>query len=89
MRWRWRYGKKVEFEYNVQQIIPIPVKNPEPIIITKEELEAMRLVDYEGLTQEEAGMKMGCSRPTISRLVNSARKKLIQAIIEGRPLKVE
>ena len=50
------------------------------------ELEAFRLVDMEGLSQEEAGQKMGISRGTIWRLVQSARKKVAQALSEGRPI---
>ncbi len=90
----WRKGWKRRFRdayFNfssdsVNQILPVPVKNPEYIILTKEELEALRLVDYLGLTQEEASLKLGVSRPTVSRIVNSARKKIVQAIIEGRPI---
>ena len=50
------------------------------------ELEAFRLVDMEGLSQEEAGQQMGISRGTIWRLVQSARKKAAQALSEGRPI---
>jgi predicted DNA-binding protein (UPF0251 family) len=48
----------------------------------------MRLVDLEDLSQEQAGEQMGVSRGTIWRLVKSARKKVAQALTEGRPLKV-
>jgi hypothetical protein len=50
------------------------------------ELEAFRLVDMEGLSQEEAGQQMGVSRGTIWRLVQSARKKAAQALSEGRSI---
>jgi predicted DNA-binding protein (UPF0251 family) len=52
------------------------------------ELEAFRLVDLEGLSQEETGQKMGVSRGTIWRLVQSARRKTAQALSEGRPLSI-
>jgi predicted DNA-binding protein (UPF0251 family) len=52
------------------------------------ELEAFRLVDLEGLSQEEAGQRMRISRGTVWRLVQSARKKTAQAISEGRPLTI-
>ena len=52
------------------------------------ELEAFRLVDMEGLSQEEAGQQMGVSRGTIWRLVQSARKKAAQALSEGRPIHI-
>ncbi|AFN03413.1 hypothetical protein PFC_02240 [Pyrococcus furiosus COM1] len=57
-----------------------------PIIMTYEEFEALRLVDYEGLTQEEAGKRMGVSRGTIWRALTSARKKVAQMLVEGREL---
>jgi predicted DNA-binding protein (UPF0251 family) len=58
------------------------------ILIEPAELEALRLVDLEGLSQEQAGTKMGVSRGTIWRLVKSARSKVAQALTEGRPLTV-
>jgi len=57
-----------------------------PILITYDELEALRLVDVERLTQEEAGEKMNVSRGTVWRLLKSGRKKLISAILEGREI---
>ena len=59
---------------------------PEPIYLELAELEAFRLVDLEGLTQEEAGERMGVSRGTVWRLLESARKKTAQALTEGRPM---
>jgi hypothetical protein len=46
----------------------------------------LRLVDLEELSQEEAGQKLGVSRGTVWRLVQSARRKIAQALTEGRPL---
>jgi len=54
--------------------------------MTYEEFEALRLVDYEGLTQEEAGRRMGISRGTVWRALTSARKKVAQMLVEGREL---
>jgi predicted DNA-binding protein (UPF0251 family) len=50
------------------------------------ELEAFRLVDLEGLSQEETGRRMKVSRGTVWRLVQRARKKTAQALSEGRPI---
>ena len=57
-----------------------------PVFMTYEEFEALRLVDYEGLTQEEAGKRMGVSRGTVWRALTSARKKVAQMLVEGREL---
>lgn len=68
---------------------PDPKPNINPIIIETAELEALRLVDLEGFSQEEAGEKMGVSRGTIWRLLQSARKKTARALTEGLPLKID
>ncbi|MDI3476032.1 MAG: uncharacterized protein PWQ79_1805 [Thermococcaceae archaeon] len=57
-----------------------------PIFMSYEEFEALRLVDYEGMTQEEAGIKMGVSRGTVWRALSSARRKVAQMLVEGREL---
>jgi predicted DNA-binding protein (UPF0251 family) len=72
----------------VNRFNPTPLKNIEPIFMEMAELEAFRLVDMEGLSQEEAGQRMSVSRGTIWRLVQSARKKTAQALTEGRPLQI-
>ncbi len=71
----------------VKRFYPVltePVEPKPPIIMTYEEFEVLRLVDYEGLTQEEAGKRMGVSRGTVWRALSSARKKMAQMIVEGR-----
>jgi len=68
------------------RFIPQPPGSPEPVILEIAELEALRLVDLEGLSQEEAGQRMGVSRGTVWRLVQRARKKMARALSEGRPI---
>jgi predicted DNA-binding protein (UPF0251 family) len=58
----------------------------EPIYLELAELEVLRLVDLEGLSQEEAGERMGISRGTIWRLLQTAREKVARALTEGRPI---
>jgi predicted DNA-binding protein (UPF0251 family) len=58
------------------------------IYIDAAEVEAQRLVDLEGLSQAEAGEKMGVSRGTVWRLLQAARKKVAQSLAESRPLLV-
>lgn len=69
-------------------LTPNPSRNLAPILIDRAELETLRLVDLEGLSQEEAGQKMGVSRGTVWRLLQSARRKTAQALTEGRPLQI-
>lgn len=56
------------------------------IIMSFDELEALRLVDYLGLTQEEASQRMRISRGTVWRCLDSARRKLVSMLVEGREL---
>ncbi len=58
----------------------------EPVIVYLDELEAFRLVYLEGLTQEEAAARMGLSRGSLWRLLDSARRKLALALSSHRPL---
>ncbi|MEA2089299.1 MAG: DUF134 domain-containing protein [Thermoproteota archaeon] len=93
-RRRRRRGKKGRFPKPVSlgkppvanRLIPMPQTGLEPIYIEPAEVEALRLVDLEGLSQEDAGKKMGVSRGTVWRLLQNARKKTVEALIEGRPL---
>jgi predicted DNA-binding protein (UPF0251 family) len=98
MGWRYRHRRgrrgrfpkpiSIEKAPTVETFTPTPQENPEPIYIEPAELEALRLVDFEGLSQEEAGARMSVSRGTVWRLVQSARKKTAQALSEGRPLRI-
>ena len=98
MGWRHRHrrGRRGRFPKPVtlgiippiNNFTPNPPGNLEPVLIEMAELEAFRLVDLEGLSQEEAGQRMGVSRGTIWRLVQSARRKTAQALTEGRPLQI-
>ena len=72
----------------VDKFIPVPEANTNPIYIESAEVEALRLVDFERLSQEEAGVKMGVSRGTVWRLLQSARRKTAQALSEGRALSI-
>jgi len=58
----------------------------EPVFIMPDELEALRLVYLEGLTQQEASERMGISRGTLWRLLDNGRKKIVLALVEKRPI---
>ena len=59
------------------------------ISLTLEEVEAIRLKDYQGLNQKEAAKKMEVSRPTYQRILTKAREKVAKALIDGKALKFE
>ena len=79
-----RIGRKPRAE----KMTPEPSGTEVPIHIDLAEAEVLRLVDLEGLYQEQAGKQMGVSRGTIWRLLASAREKVTRSIYEGRPLVV-
>jgi predicted DNA-binding protein (UPF0251 family) len=59
------------------------------ILLTLEELEAIRLVDLQGMHQEEAALHMGVSRKTLWNDLKSARKKVAMALIRGYAIRIE
>ena len=72
----------------VERLEPIPKRRLEPIVMDSAEVEVLRLVDMKGLSQEEAGFRMGISRGTVWRLLQNARRKLVMTLVEGKPLVV-
>ena len=67
----------------------IPMADIEKIILYRDELEALKLCDLDGLTQEEAGKSMKISRGTVQRILASARKKVASALSECKALVCE
>ncbi len=65
------------------------VLNEEPVVLLLEELESIKLCDYEAMSHHEASQLMGVSRPTFTRIYASARKKVATAFVEVRELIVE
>ena len=66
-----------------------PLRNLEQVSLTVDELEALRLADLEGLYQEEAAGRMNVSRQTFGRIVEAARKKVADALVNGKALSIE
>ncbi len=64
-------------------------KRVEGVILTLDELEAMRLADLKGMHQEDAAKRLKISRPTFSRIVESARRKVADGLVNIKCIKVE
>jgi predicted DNA-binding protein (UPF0251 family) len=67
----------------------IPLTDLERIMIGRDEIEALKLCDLDGLTQEEAGTRMGVSRGTVQRILSSARRKTALALTSCKALVLE
>ena len=60
----------------------------EEINLTLDELEAIRLADFEGLYQEDAARRMDISRQTFGNIINSAHKKIADVLLHAKALKI-
>jgi uncharacterized protein len=69
--------------------VGVPVGALEVVALSFDELEAVRLKDLEELEQEECAQQMRISRPTFHRILDSARKKLADALINGKAIQIE
>lgn len=68
--------------------VGIPLRELDEIVLGLDELEAMRLADLEGLYQVDAAEKMDISRQTIGNILNSAHRKLADALLNGKALRI-
>ena len=67
----------------------IPLRDLEEVILTLDEFEALRLADLDGQYQEDAAAQMKVSRPTFSRIVDAAHRKVADALVHGKALRIE
>ena len=67
----------------------VPLRALEEVIVTLDEVEAIRLADLDGSYQEQAAERMLISRPTFSRLIESAHRKIADALVNGKALRFE
>jgi predicted DNA-binding protein (UPF0251 family) len=67
----------------------IPRNQLEHVTLKYDEYEAFRLLDYEGMMQEEASEKMNVSRPTLTRIYENARRTIAKALVEGKMIFIE
>lgn len=68
---------------------PMGEANGEPVVLTIDEFETIRLIDREGLSQEACGIQLGVGRTTAQKIYEKARKKLADALVLGLPIKIE
>jgi uncharacterized protein len=67
----------------------IPLRELEEVVLALDELEALRLADGEGRYHEAAAKQMKISRATFGRILESARRKVAQALLRGQALRID
>ncbi len=67
----------------------IPLRALEEVIVSVEEAEAIRLKDIKGMDQEQCAERMHISRPTFQRVLESARRKIAEALLNGKAIRIE
>ena len=67
----------------------IPASTLDEVVMTLDEFEAMRLADLDGLYQEQAAEQMNVSRSTFSRIIDAAHRKIADALVHGKVLRIE
>lgn len=87
---RPRLCRRIGFSPNVRYFKPqgIPLRELDEVELTLEELEVIRLKNIEGLEQTEASQKMRTSQSTFQRILVSAYKKITEALVEGKAIKI-
>ena len=67
----------------------IPRRMLSQVSLLYDEYEAIRLLDYEGMNQDQAAVQMNVSRPTLTRTYENARKTIAQALVEGNMIMIQ
>lgn len=85
-RFRW-----VSFRPGVTYFKPrgIPLRFLEEVKLEVDELEALRLADYQSMDQIKAAKKMKVSQSTFQRILTSARKKVSEGLVKGKAIRIE
>jgi len=91
MRGRKKLERNIGADHSGVCFKPCGVKKNtlEKVYLLEDEMEALRLADYEGLYQQECADKMGISRTTFSRLIVSARNKIADALLHTKALNIK
>ncbi|MDD2716823.1 MAG: DUF134 domain-containing protein [Candidatus Wallbacteria bacterium] len=67
----------------------IPLQDLQEVVLTIDEFEAVRLIDFCGMHHNDAAEKMGVSRQTAGNIINSAHSKIADVLVNAKALKIE
>ena len=88
---RHKIPRCVRFNPDVIYFKPqgIPLRMLEEVVLRADELEALKLYDVDGFEQTKAAEKMKISQPTFARILDSAYKKIAEALVKGKAIRIE
>ncbi len=91
MRGRKRKNRNIDVDFSEVCFKPCGIERNslDEVMVYEDEMEAIRLADLESMYQQECADKMGISRTTFSRLVESARKKIADALLNQKAISVK
>ncbi len=67
----------------------VTLRNLEEVVLSLDEIEAIRLSDLEGMYQETAAERMNVSRQTLGRILQSAHRKIAEALVQGKAIRLQ
>ena len=90
MPWQ-RKPRHLRFRPGVSYYKPagVPLRNLEEVVLERDEIEALKLHDVDCLEHTKAANKMGVSQPTFGRILDSAYKKIADALTSGKAIRIE
>ena len=84
--------KKVRFIQKMPKTVQFSPRGkagrPDEIELTLDQLEAIKLADYQGFDQSQAALVMRISRPSFGRILRAARKRMADALVNGKAIKI-
>jgi len=88
---RPRCHRRVRFRAGITYFKPagVPLNQLEEVVLTADELEALRLKNIENLDQNSAAEKMNISQPTFHRILLEAGRKVSEALVKGKAIRIE
>lgn len=78
--------RRICFEPKYDSFVPYGAESTDQILLTVDEFEAVRLIDYEKRTHEQCARQMGVSRTTVTEMYERARAKIADCIVNGKTL---
>jgi len=88
---RRRVPRRIGFSAQVNYFKPrgVPMHQLSEVVLMADEVEAIRLYEVEEMDQINAAEKMGVSQPTFARILDRANKKIAEALIKGKAIRLE